>query len=435
MSEPLQDEGTVASGAATTAALTPRALAIRFTGSGSEYFRIWIVNLLLTVVTLGLYFPFAKARRLSYFYSNTFVDGQALAFHGDPWKMLRGFLLLAVLAIVYGVAGRLSPVSGLIAFLLLAALWPALWRASLQFRLGNTSWRGLRFGFRGDLKGAYMAMLPVYLPLALLLAVQVYANTNNVISPGDRMETLDARQAWLIFGPVVSLYLLLPWALALIKRYQHGGYVYAAQQTQMDASGWSFYKLALKAVGVMLMGVLIAGVVGVAADQILRAALGSDLPKALMLAAFVPLYLIYFALTVPYFTVRLQNLVWNGTHSPAIQFTSRLRFWPLAGLTLKNWLLTALTLSLYRPFAVVATTRLRLAAVLPQSWLLRLATLLAWMTAPLLSRRRRIAGINLDLCFPELSADARLVLLRANQRATMMGLFELLRAWFAAPGA
>ena len=28
---------------------------IRFTGSGSEYFGIWIVNLLLTVVTVGIY--------------------------------------------------------------------------------------------------------------------------------------------------------------------------------------------------------------------------------------------------------------------------------------------------------------------------------------------------------------------------------------------
>lgn len=81
----------------------------------------------------------------------------------------------------------------------------------------------------------------------------------------------------------------------------------------------------------------------------------------------------------------------------------------------------------------LATPFARLAAALPQSWLLRLATLLAWMTTPLLSRRRRIARINLGLCFPELSAEARQALLRANQRATMIGLFELLRAWFASP--
>ncbi len=31
----------------------------RFTGNGGEYFRIWIVNLMLTIVTLGIYSAWA----------------------------------------------------------------------------------------------------------------------------------------------------------------------------------------------------------------------------------------------------------------------------------------------------------------------------------------------------------------------------------------
>ena len=81
----------------------------------------------------------------------------------------------------------------------------------------------------------------------------------------------------------------------------------------------------------------------------------------------------------------------------------------------------------------LATPLARLVAGLSQSCLLRLACVLSWLAAPLLSRRRRIARINLGLCFPELSADARQALLRANEQATMMGLLELLRAWFAPP--
>jgi uncharacterized membrane protein YjgN (DUF898 family) len=353
MSEPLNNEVAAATPAA------PRELQIEFTGSGSEYFRIWIVNLLLTLVSVGLYFPFAKARRLSYFYSNTLINGQALAFHGSPWKMLRGFLLLAVLMAVYGVAGRLSPVSAVIAFVVLAAVWPALWRASLQFRLGNTSWRGLRFAFRAGRRGAYLAVLPVYAPVALMLGAQAYFGPA-VVAQG---ETMSAAQAWMLFGPLGVLYLLLPWSLALIKRYQHGGYVYAEQQTRMDASTWSFYKLSLKGLGVMLMGLLIIGGLAAVSVFAIRAGAAGVLPKAGLIAALVLIYLIYFALTAPYFTVRMQNLVWGSTHSPAVRFTSALRFWPLARLTLKNWLLTALTLSLYRPFAVVNTTSMRLAAM------------------------------------------------------------------------
>jgi uncharacterized membrane protein YjgN (DUF898 family) len=59
----------------------------------------------------------------------------------------------------------------------------------------------------------------------------------------------------------------------------------------------------------------------------------------------------------------MQNLAWNTTHSQALSFRSALKFRSLFGLTLKNWLLTALTLGLYRPFAAVSTARLRLEAV------------------------------------------------------------------------
>src|SRR5690348_9519846 len=63
---------------AATAPEPVRRLSIRFSGGGGEYFRIWIVNLLLTIVTLSLYYPWAKVRKLRYFYGNTVVDGQPL---------------------------------------------------------------------------------------------------------------------------------------------------------------------------------------------------------------------------------------------------------------------------------------------------------------------------------------------------------------------
>jgi uncharacterized membrane protein YjgN (DUF898 family) len=46
-----------------------------------------------------------------------------------------------------------------------------------------------------------------------------------------------------------------------------------------------------------------------------------------------------------------------------VQFQSHLRVRSLFWLNIKNWLLTALTLGLYWPFATVATRRLRLQAV------------------------------------------------------------------------
>ena len=74
-------------------------------------------------------------------------------------------------------------------------------------------------------------------------------------------------------------------------------------------------------------------------------------------------------------------------------------------------------------------------ARLPQPLFLGLGTALAVVLWPLLGRRRRIARVNLALCFPDLDARARSALLRANQRATVQGALELLRAWYAPDAA
>ena len=342
-----------------------RRLPISFTGSGSEYFRIWIVNLLLCLLTLGLYLPFAKARRLRYFYANTRIDGQALSFHGNPWRMFRGFMLLVVLMGAYAVAGRFSPLAGLIAFGILCAVWPALWRASLQFRLGNTGWRGLRMGFRGDLTSAYKAVLPFYLPSIIMVLAQVAFGPDLTADPAQQ----DAKAQALWFGlsaglSVLAMLLLFPLALARVKRYQHDGYVYANQRSQLSVPTRCFYGLGLKGLLLSLLPIVLTGIL--AAVLLPLAKSRPDLQGiafGLLAALLILAYLLMFIIAAPYFTARLQNLVWGGTHSAELQFESSLKFRSLAWLTAKNWTLTLLTLGLYRPFAAINTARLRLDAM------------------------------------------------------------------------
>lgn len=338
-----------------------RKLDIRFTGSGSEYFRIWIVNLLLTIVTATLYWPFAKARRIRYFYANTLVDGHALTFHGDPWKMFRGHVLLMVLMGAYSAAGHFSPVAGLVAFGILALIWPALWRAGLQFRLGNTAWRGLRLGFNGSLKGAYAAFLPLWIGSGVILAAQAIGGPAGIAADGrPRFGVIEMT----VLGAMLLAGLCTPWILTMIKRYQHRGYRIAGQQGELSMSAGSVYWLCLKAFGLSLLvafatGLVMALVLGASAVVVKSKFVGLILAFVLGAAG----YLVYFAVIGPFFTARFQNLLWNATTSQDLAFTSQLPLGPLVGLTLKNWLLTAVTLGLYRPFAVVHTTRLRLEAV------------------------------------------------------------------------
>src|SRR3989344_4687214 len=72
---------------------------MEFTGSGGEYFRVWIVNVLLSIVTLGIYTPWARRRTAQYFYSHTLVAGSPLEFTAQQRKMVLG-LVLTVLCFI-----------------------------------------------------------------------------------------------------------------------------------------------------------------------------------------------------------------------------------------------------------------------------------------------------------------------------------------------
>ncbi|NIR61944.1 MAG: DUF898 domain-containing protein, partial [Gammaproteobacteria bacterium] len=100
--------------------------AFEFTGSGAEYFRIWIVNILLTIVTLGIYSAWAKVRTKRYFYGNTRLMGSGFEFHARPVTILKGRLVaVAALAVVIGL-GAINPALQTVAILAAFPLVPFL---------------------------------------------------------------------------------------------------------------------------------------------------------------------------------------------------------------------------------------------------------------------------------------------------------------------
>ncbi|MBI5716557.1 MAG: DUF898 domain-containing protein [Burkholderiales bacterium] len=338
---------------------TPKSLPVRFVGSGSEYFRIWIVNLLLTLVTIGLYYPFAKVRRLRYLHGATEIGSHAMSFHADPWKMLRGYLLVAAMAGAYSGANYFSPTAGLVALLIVGAVWPALWHSSMRFRLANTGWRGLRFRFTGSRGGAYAVML------SWVLIVFVFAALGALLAPerGSKPGLGDVLAGLLPLIVVGFVPALLWW----VRRYQHDHYALGGEASRFSAGVGSFYGVFALA-ALMFLGII--AVIGVAAAFLVPALFGGGkagggLGAGLVIAGVlgVLLYLAVLILVGAFVGARLQNLVWNGTRSQHIAFDSRLTMRSLAGLTMKNWLLIVLTVGLYYPFATVAMARLRLQAV------------------------------------------------------------------------
>ena len=72
-----------------------------FKGNAKEWFGIWIVNLLLSIVTLGIYSAWAKVRTKKYFYGNTFVDGRNFDYHATGGQILKGRLIIIAAIIVF----------------------------------------------------------------------------------------------------------------------------------------------------------------------------------------------------------------------------------------------------------------------------------------------------------------------------------------------
>lgn len=135
-----------------------RVYPLSFNGSGSAFFGISIVNLILKIITLGLYYPWAKAKEMQFLFSATSFDNSRFEFHGTGKEMFKGFikalLFLAVIILGFGVAIYLQmPILGFSwyigGFLIIL---PLAIHGSYKYRMSRTSWRGIRFGYRGDRK-------------------------------------------------------------------------------------------------------------------------------------------------------------------------------------------------------------------------------------------------------------------------------------------
>ena len=167
--------------------------------------------------------------------------------------------------------------------------------------------------------------------------------------------------------------LVTPWVFTELKRYQHTGYRIASQHAQVRLTAGSVYLLCLRAAGMGLIG-LVLFIAVFFFGMLVGGFTGGLFGKIVAIITIASGYLLMFAAVAPYVTARFQNLLWNATSTEDLTVTSQLNFGPLLSLSARNWLLTAITLGLYRPFAAVDMARMRLEAVSltmdgdPETW-------------------------------------------------------------------
>lgn len=131
----------------------------RYEGDGGDLFLVLLKNVLLTVVTFGIYAAWAKAARRRYIWSQVDFHGQRLAFTGTGKEMFIGYLkvaaayfvLFGIPAIVGAVVGKgAQAVLQVGTFFLLMLLLPYAIYSSRAYILARTRWRGIKLGLVGS---------------------------------------------------------------------------------------------------------------------------------------------------------------------------------------------------------------------------------------------------------------------------------------------
>jgi uncharacterized membrane protein YjgN (DUF898 family) len=301
-------------GAAANAAGPGKRHPVEFSASAGEYFRIWIVNLALTIVTLGIYSAWAKVRKRRYFYGHTRIDGESFEYRANPVAILKGRLIaVAAIVVFYGV-GYFAPLYQLLLWIPLAIFVPWLLVRSLAFNAYNTAYRNVRFRF----EGTYRACLKIIL---------VYG--------------------WLVFTGILYPYLKHRLIRFVAENHRYGTTRFEVADFKKPFIGAYANAFGL---GFLLIGAMFA-------EMMWAGALGLKSP-VLLFGIFVSFYAGLFLLFA-YIRARTTNAIWNAVRIGPLRFESSLRARDLMWLYFSNLLAIAFTLGLATPWAAVRAMRYR----------------------------------------------------------------------------
>jgi uncharacterized membrane protein YjgN (DUF898 family) len=318
-----------------------RVYQVTFTGNAREYFRIWIVNLFLSVITLGIYSPWAKVRKKRYFCGNTWIADANFDYHGNPIAILKGRLIAVLALVAYNAAGHYLPRLGTGVLLALMAAAPWLIVRSLQFNAENTSYRNLRFHFHGRYREGLRAIAPLLLSPFLALVLPA-------VQPGTVPRSgLDFA---ILLAPSIPFMVFYPYVVASVKRFQVRNSTYGSAPFAFSAPTEDFYIAYFLGGLIFIAGAFVAGFAAVAALAI---------PAAGWVAVPVA-YLFAGSIFFGYTRSRIGNITFNATRLDGnVRFVSKLSALKLGWIYFGNLLAMSVSFGLLVPWAVMRTARYR----------------------------------------------------------------------------
>ena len=157
-----------------------KGLTVGFHGTGGGLFKIMLINWILTVLTLGIYYFWGKTKVRRYLWEQSSFAGDRFYYHGTGGELLKGAVIFGLIvgllnAGAYAAGQVWGPIielyikfgtSYIILFLL-----PIIMVGAMRYRLSRTAWRGIRFSFRGKRKSALWLYIKGYILTFLTLGL------------------------------------------------------------------------------------------------------------------------------------------------------------------------------------------------------------------------------------------------------------------------
>ena len=314
-----------------------RFLPLVFSGSVGEYYKLVILNGLLTLLTLGIFAPWAKVRKQRYFYSHTEFLDEGLQYLATGKQLFIG-RIVAVVALIALAFAELIPYIGVaISIIFVLLVLPFILNRSVRFNARNAAWRDVRFGWDGS----------------MMMAILV----------------------WMIY-PILSaltLGLAQPLAARALRRHYAENHSFGGAQFSADLSLGAFYGALIKATLFALFLCAIFGGLGFAIaymfvadffqgiksadDLFLLLAVMPDEQKALFALPFAGIGFGLFLSAQYYFALVRHVMITNLRLQGGIRFRSSLSSFKFAMLMTSNLLLNIITLGFAQPYTVVRRYR------------------------------------------------------------------------------
>lgn len=311
-------------------------LVLEFNGSAKEYFRIWIVNLCLTLLTFGVFSAWAKVRKKRFSYTHTTLDGTPFQYLATPIPILKGRLIAGAGFLFYYISGHF--ITTLVPWVLGAGLILAPWVLirSAAFNARYTAYRNMTFHFEA---GYFKAFNTIYIwgiiPILLLGALIKWKSMPVILS---------------IASLVLAIF--VPMWLCRIKKFLAENNSFGSKRFTFLATGGQFFSIYFRA---SLITVAVSIPIGI------FAAVWSGLSKNWTLITYLMPIVSYagYVFAYAYVKARSGNLVYNNLHLGPIRFKSTLRAMDLVKLYVTNAIGIVFSLGLLIPWAIIRTWKYR----------------------------------------------------------------------------